>query len=1146
MSLRTLVPSLLLLASSTVALSAADTSYLVPTQGGVVIKPIATAGDSYPSGAPVPLGAGATGMQVLSGLPDGMGAWQSGTNLFVISNHEIPSANGIARTHGGIGAFLTRLTLNTASNLAVTDIRDVITTVYRATRTAGAPTFATASAYAFSRFCSADLPATNAVYNTTSSKGVPATTARLFFNGEETSGKSPWMHVVDGTFAGQSVELPALGQLSYENLLACPKMQDKTIIIGQDDNSISNSYVTIWVGDKSVLPGTPSNALDYATAAGLTSGKLHVIKVGTVATEDVLTRVGVAKGAPTPFTLVELGTAGDVSTTAWQYVASPLSDPQRTDAATKGTKFFRPEDGAWDPLTDGVYYFVTTHQIDDTKDGLNGQTTNGALPAAGVAPVPQTGRSRLWKLVFTDITNPTAGGTITCLIDGTEDPGPQMMDNIAVDTHGRIMLCEDPGSSADFSARLWMYDIASAKLTVIAKHDPANNGDLGRGAPVVAGSIMRPSAPFNRDEESSGPIDAEAFLGAGHFLIDVQNHATTGRSAEVFEGGQYLDIFVPTTFPAGGTLQSGRLATITATGGDVVVRDSGYGSAIARVPGTTDQVYLMSDRGPNVDGAAGAKLFPLASFAPRIGKFKLNGDGTMEMLSVIQLKRANGTLLTGLPLPAGTTGSTGEVAYALNADGTAGTTLLTDTEGLDSEGLVAHPDGTFWISDEYGPFILHVAADGTTIERIAPGTANSLGHKLPAVLAKRIINKGMEGLTITPDGTKLVGMMQSTLGNGIPSPAPGGSADDESKKDSCLRLVVYTLATGACAEYVYLLEDMVLAAKKGGSVSEITAISNTEFLVDERDGKFLTASDSKIKSIYKINISAATNITDPADAAGGKLFTNKTPEELCYNITQAAANTALTTAGIVPVTKSLVVDLKLGVYPAQYNHDKIEGMALRGSTLWLSNDDDFGVTDSSGITSKDVDQSTSGSNVAGTKKRGMADFSQVISIDVTAAGIVASNNLPWVSAVADQALTVGSPANVVVQVGDMETPAATLTLAGSSSAAGVATVVISGTGASRTVAVTPVAAGTSTVTLTVGDGTGTSTRTFAVTVPSAGGTATAGTATAGTATAGSTTGTPATTEDDKKKCGAGSSLAMLLGLLGLGFLTLRHGAARRR
>ena len=41
--------------------------------------------------------------------------------------------------------------------------------------------------------------------------------------------------------------------------------------------------------------------------------------------------------------------------------------------------------------------------------------------------------------------------------------------------------------------------------------------------------------------------------------------------------------------------------------------------------------------------------------------------------------------------------------------------LPKDPNGYDSEGLVALKDGTFWVSDEYGPFITHF--DG---QRAAP------------------------------------------------------------------------------------------------------------------------------------------------------------------------------------------------------------------------------------------------------------------------------------------------------------------------------------------------------------------------------------------------------------------------------------------
>ena len=71
---------------------------------------------------------------------------------------------------------------------------------------------------------------------------------------------------------------------------------------------------------------------------------------------------------------------------------------------------------------------------------------------------------------------------------------------------------------------------------------------------------------------------------------------------------------------------------------------------------------------------------------------------------------------------------------------------------------MALPDGTFWVSDEYGPYITHFDATGKQIARLSP-----LDGSLPVELQNRVINRGMEGLTITPDGNTLVGIMQSAL-----------------------------------------------------------------------------------------------------------------------------------------------------------------------------------------------------------------------------------------------------------------------------------------------------------------------------------------------------------------------------------------------
>jgi hypothetical protein len=42
---------------------------------------------------------------------------------------------------------------------------------------------------------------------------------------------------------------------------------------------------------------------------------------------------------------------------------------------------------------------------------------------------------------------------------------------------------------------------------------------------------------------------------------------------------------------------------------------------------------------------------------------------------------------------------------------------------LDIEGIVALTDGTFWISDEYGPYIYHYSANGTLLQAIQPPAA---------------------------------------------------------------------------------------------------------------------------------------------------------------------------------------------------------------------------------------------------------------------------------------------------------------------------------------------------------------------------------------------------------------------------------------
>ena len=379
------------------------------------------------------------------------------------------------------------------------------------------------------------------------------------------------------------------------------------------------------------------------------------------------------------------------------------------------------------------------------------------------------------------------------------------------------------------------------------------------------------------------------------------------------------------------------------------VRNGGYGSDMVKHPTNANQFYALTDRGPNATytGDLGTgKVFPVADYTPRIGLFEIQDNGDVMVIEEILLKRPDGTFITGLPNSTAL-GGTGETPYSVLDDGTVevlredmslpydatSNPILLDDYGLDGEGLVALSDGTFWVSDEYGPHMVHFDIDGTEIGRInAFADDTRVTFNLPAEFANRRANRGMEGLAVTPDEKTLVGIMQSTMYN--PSSAV--------KALDIVRIVTVDTETGTVSQYLYKQEIAQ------NSQSGIFALSATEFVVIERDGAFLASNANAMKHLYKIDISAATDLETIADsgewiqdASLGLTKDGQTLEQVVLN----QGWTGLT--NITPVTKTLVADL---VAEVQYPHDKLEGMWLiNGSTIGVINDDDFATWASGGV-----------------------------------------------------------------------------------------------------------------------------------------------------------------------------------------------------
>lgn len=171
---------------------------------------------------------------------------------------------------------------------------------------------------------------------------------------------------------------------------------------------------------------------------------------------------------------------------------------------------------------------------------------------------------------------------------------------------------------------------------------------------------------------------------------------------------------------------------------------------------------------------------------------------------------------------------------------------------LDPESVRVSNDGkNAFITDEYGPYVYQFnryTGMRTKVFKLpdyyAISNVNSVGDtEISGNTLGRKANKGMEGLAITPDGSTLVGMMQQNL-------------IQDTKK--YVRIITIDIATNATHEYAYLLTD-------GSSASDIVAINNHEFLVDERDGNGLgDGSTAAVKKLYKVDLAGATEITGKA------------------------------------------------------------------------------------------------------------------------------------------------------------------------------------------------------------------------------------------------------------------------------------------
>lgn len=232
---------------------------------------------------------------------------------------------------------------------------------------------------------------------------------------------------------------------------------------------------------------------------------------------------------------------------------------------------------------------------------------------------------------------------------------------------------------------------------------------------------------------------------------------------------------------------------------------------------------------------------------------------------------------------------------------------------FDPEGVRVSKDRkSVFISDEYGPYVNQF--DRATGERIrsfalpAELAVNNLSARGDVEIASngvgRVANKGMEGLAITPDGKTLIGVMQAPLGQ-------------DSNKN--IRIVTIDIATGNTQQFAYKLTG-------GSGVSEIVALNDHQFLLDERDGKGLgDGSNASVKQVFKIDLAGAQDVS----GLSGNLSSKAVAKTLVLDVVAVLAANGITKAEVPAKLEGMA-----------FGEDLIhDGVLLH--TLYISSDNDF-------------------------------------------------------------------------------------------------------------------------------------------------------------------------------------------------------------
>ncbi len=301
----------------------------------------------------------------------------------------------------------------------------------------------------------------------------------------------------------------------------------------------------------------------------------------------------------------------------------------------------------------------------------------------------------------------------------------------------------------------------------------------------------------------------------------------------------------------------------------IALPDRGY-----NVAGTTDYAarlnFIDFSFNPAALGSSGNAQTQLnLTLASSVRLFEQTANGPQFFTG---LDPSPGGLATGGARPA--VGSQPQLPQAFNGK-----------LSLDPEGLVRLKDGSYLISDEYGPSIYRFDASGrylgalpvpaslTPLRNGAPDYSSNnpgAGQPVPSPTnptAGRQNNQGLEGISLAPDGKTLIAVLQSATRQDL------NTADTASTRRNT-RVITYDIsdldAPQLTGEFALQLPTYQQGSNtRVAAQSEIYALSATRFLVLPRDGNgFGTGTaESLYRQVDIVDLAGATNVAGRAQIA---------------------------------------------------------------------------------------------------------------------------------------------------------------------------------------------------------------------------------------------------------------------------------------